>query len=913
MALNLLFSNMTLSMAKAKHLIYLGSFLFLGLVIRSLFLVTPSMDSDQAVTGLMARHILGGEFPFFFYGQDYCGSIEAYLVSTVFFFLGATRFTLALTICLESIFLILFIYYLARLLFDQGTALLAALFSALPSYYLIFHSVLARAAYIEIPIIGVLLFIVACKIIYRDESSGKTFLALGVFCGLGMWTHFLIVFYLPPIFLLVFIKDKWFWGRRSILFFLSGLILGGLPLWVHNIAHPLVTWHYLFDASGGGEPVLTSLQDFFLYRFPEVLGVRYNETNTFCIPYFSFVLYTLYLALFLFLLLSRREHFGNLVKLKTGQSGGLDLLILFLFLFPIIFSFSGFASGHTTRYLQPLFSVLPVLFAVLTKKIKSFSVVLVSIFLILHLFSNVYGTMTSLPLTSKMKITQYRQDRENERKLFKFLIEKNIKRLYSTEYWSSVRMTFDSQEEIIIAQPSGDRYPFYTDLIDRDPEAAFLFNGDNQEFEETLKNIGGTYQKSRVFGFSVYYSFSPPPYRFTELEPTDWKVESNLNSSSTMPIFDRDLNTLWSTLGPQKSGDFLQIDLGKIVPDLGRLTLFSRKAVETPRGLRIEISLDGRHWQIVRGTKGFWGSLIWSGPHPFYRPLEARTDLTFPPQSGRYLRLTQLGQDSTYSWSVSECFLYQAQPKLEPASGDLTKLVSFLKQIDPGRIFTTPWTQSQLPQDWRARQRALVLDPEKEGLVLTLLSPVLVVEKEEASTLVHFFKNQVKQPYQEQEIGGRGVFTFPPPSHRYQPLSSKGWRFQTNYNPGKANLAADGKLTTRWTTERPQLPGAFFQIDLGKVERVARLRLLVGSSRNDFPRGYLLQSSEDGKTWSPLNTLISPVSLHWTGETLLKGGADLDFIFPSTPMRFLKIVQTGKDDVFYWSIHELELYQMESR
>jgi hypothetical protein len=450
-------------------------------------------------------------------------------------------------------------------------------------------------------------------------------------------------------------------------------------------------------------------------------------------------------------------------------------------------------------------------------------------------------------------------------------------------------------------------------LIDRDPNAAFLFNGDNQDFEETLKNIGGTCKKNQVFGFSVYYSFSPPPYRFTELESTDWKVESDLNSSTTMTIFDRDLNTLWSTHGPQKPGDFLQIDLGKIVSDLGRLTLFSRKAEETPRGLRIEISLDGRHWQIMRETKGFWGSLFWSGPHPFYRPQETRIDLTFPPQSGRYLRLTQLGQDPTYSWSVSECFLYQAQPKLGPDFGDLTKLVSFLKQVDPGRIFTTPWTQSQLPLDWRARQRALVLDPEKEGVVQTLLSPVLVVEKENASTLVHFLKNQVKQPYQEQEISGRRVFTFPPPSEGYQPLSSKGWRFQTNYNPGKANLAADGKLATRWTTERPQLPGAFFQIELEKVEQVARLRLLVGNSRNDFPRDYLVYSSEDGKTWRPLKPLISPVWLHWTGETLLKGGADLDFIFSPTPMRFLKIVQTGKDEVFYWSIHELELYQIEGK
>jgi hypothetical protein len=902
-----------MSINKSSLNFLLPSILILGGIIRLLFLYTPNMDSDQAVTGLMARHILGGEFPFFFYAQDYCGSIEAYLVSTVFYFLGATRFTLNLTICIESIFFILFIYYLARIIFDKATALLSALFSALASYYLIFHSVLARAAYIEIPIIGVLLFILAFKIIYRQEEPNRIFFLLGFLCGLGIWTHFLIVFYLPPIFLFWFIKDPWFWKRRLILFLLLGLVLGGLPLWTHNIAHPLVTWHYLLGTAGGDEGTLISLKDFFLHRFPEALGVKNNDTGQFIIPYFSFLLYVLYLGLFLFLLFSRRKGFWGLFKFKINQSTGLELLLFFLFLFPIIFSLSGFASAHTSRYLQPVFSVLPVLFAVCTKKMKSYSVVLASLFLVFHLFSNVYGTMTRLPLISKKEVSRYQQARENDRHLFIFLKDKEVKYLYTLDYWNSLRLTFDSQEEILFSQPVGERYPLYSDLIDRDPGAAFLFSGDNRDFEETLKNIGGTYRKSQIQGYTVYHDFTPPPYQFTELEPIDWTVVSNYHSPVIMNIFDRDLNTFWSTNAPQNPGAFLQIDLGKSVPDLGRITLFSGKAEETPRSLRIEISKDGRQWQCVRETSGFWASLFWSGPHPFYRPREARIDIAFPPQAGRYVRLTQLGKDPTYFWSVSECFLYQAQPKSKPASEDVMELVSLLKHHDAGGIFTTPWTQSQLPLDWRANQRSMTLDPEKEGLVQTLLNPIFVVEKENASTLVHFFENSVKRPYEEQEISGRLVFSFPPSSIRYQPVSSKGWRFQTNYNTGKAYLAAYGKLATRWTMDRAQVPGAFFQIDLGKVEQVARIRLLVGNSRNDFPRGYVIQSSMDSKTWSPLNSLISPVSLHWTGETLLKGGVDLDIILPPTPMRFLKIVQTGKDEVFYWSIHEIELYQREGK
>ncbi len=894
---------------KIKPGYFLFFILILGAVIRLLFLSTPQMDSDQAVTGLMARHILGGEFPFFFYAQDYCGSIEAYLVSTIFYFFAASRFTLDLTICLESLFFILFIYYLARFIFDKETALLSSLYTALASNYLIFHSVLARAAYIETPIIGVLLFIFSQKILYRDETQGRNFLFLGFLCGLGIWTHFLVVFYLTPIFLLFFIKDKWFWGRWTTLFFLLGLMLGGLPLWVHNINHPLVTWHYLFDTSGGDESFLTSLKDFSLYRFPEILGLKNNDTEKYYIPYFSFLLYIIYLISFLFLLLSRRKNFLSLIKLKIGQSSGLDLLLLFLFLFPVIFSLSGFASNHTSRYLQPLFSVLPILLAVFARRLYSFSTVSAFLLVLLTLFSNIYGTVTTVPLINKIQVNQFREARKNEQELFKFLKERNIRRVYCPDYWVSVRLTFDSREEIIFAQPGDDRYPAYTDWIDRDPKAAFLFARDNKNFENTLINIGGTYQKSQVFGYSIYHNFSPPPFLFIELEPTKWKAVTNSNLEGTINIFDRDLNTRWSSNKPQEPGLFLQIDLGQIVPDLGRITLLSGKQEDTPRGLQVEISQDGRKWQTVREVHGIWEDLFWSGPHPFYRPGIGRVDITFSPQPGRFLRLTQLGSDPTYYWSVAECFIYQAKHKAEPASDDVKPLISYLKRFNPVNIFTSPWIQSQLPLDWRAKQRTLALQDGKGDLVQILSNPAFVVEKEKASSLIHFLKKILKRPFQENEIEGYWISSIPSTTEHYQLISSKPWRFQTNVNPLKAQLAADGKMSTRWTTGRPQVPGDYFQIDFGKMEKVGRIRLLTGNSVNDFPRNLSIRYSTDGQVWTLLDPIMSPVLLHWTGETLLKNSQDMDFIFSPTPMRYLQIVNKGRDDIYYWSIHEVELYQ----
>lgn len=898
---------------KNKHVIYLGLILLLGIAVRSLFLFAPIMDSDQAVTGLMARHILGGEFPFFFYGQDYCGSIEAYLVSTLFLFFGATRFTLDLTICLESLFFIIFIYYLARFIYDKKTALLSALFSALASYYLILHSVLARAAYIEIPIIGVLFLILALKIIYRQERNNLNIFVLGFLCGLGMWTHFLIVFYLPPVFLFWFIKDRWFWKRPGILFFLLGLILGGLPLWSHNITHPLITWHYLFDNAGGNESALSSLKDFFFYRFPEALGIMNNGTGKFFIPYFSFFMYPVYLGLFLYFLLFRRKGFLNLCKLRIEQSNGLDLLILFLFLFPVIFSLSGFASAHTSRYLQPLFAVLPILFAVFTLKLKSFSLVLASLFLVCHLFSNVYGTMIFLPLVSKDQIRQYRQARVNDQDLFKFLREKNIKFVYAPEYWHSVQLTFDAQETIIFGQPLGDRYPHYSELIDRDYRPAFLFSGPITEFEETLNTIGGHYRKSRIAGYNIYYDFSPPLFRFIELETNNWKTVSNINPTTVTTIFDRDLATRWFSSEPQRPGDFIQIDFGKILSGLGRITLFSGKPENIPRGLRLEISLDGLEWQIVSEIHGLWRFLHWSGPHPFYRPQMGRIDMTFAPCTGRFMRLTQIGKGSAYTWSVAECFIYQVKPKSGQTPDELPALLTFLKENPSTDVYTTPWIEAHLPGNRSFKQKTSDTPAEGEGLIPRLSDSLFVVELENAPALANYLEKNFSLPYREEKVGSYGLFIFPPSNTRYLPLSEKTWRFQTNVNPSKASLAADGDMSTRWTTDKPQVPGDFFQLDLGKEEPIARIRLLIGNSKNDFPREYLIRYSIDGQIWKVLNGPINPLPLFWTGETLLRGGGDLDLTFPPTPMRFLKIVQTGKNDVYYWSIHEIELYRKEGK
>jgi len=116
-------------------------------------------------------------------------------------------------------------------------------------------------------------------------------------------------------------------------------------------------------------------------------------------------------------------------------------------------------------------------------------------------------------------------------------------------------------------------------------------------------------------------------------------------------------------------------------------------------------------------------------------------------------------------------------------------------------------------------------------------------------------------------------------------------------NSGAANKAIDGSTDSRYTTEKFMEPGMWFQIELEKETSVTGVILDTKESGNDYPRGYELTVSSDGKEWS---------------APLAKGqakGSVTDIEFKAVPAKFIRITQTGRADGNFWSIHELEVLQ----
>lgn len=128
-----------------------------------------------------------------------------------------------------------------------------------------------------------------------------------------------------------------------------------------------------------------------------------------------------------------------------------------------------------------------------------------------------------------------------------------------------------------------------------------------------------------------------------------------------------------------------------------------------------------------------------------------------------------------------------------------------------------------------------------------------------------------------------------------QPLTNRAkWKLRANHNSATAGRAIETNVTAQYDTKVAQSPGVWFQIQLPAVETIAGLEFNSGSSPDDFPRGYQVQLSGNGRQWS------APVA---TGRGT---GTQTEIIFPTERARYIRITLTAAAPHF-WTIHDLQI------
>jgi 4-amino-4-deoxy-L-arabinose transferase-like glycosyltransferase len=167
-----------------------------ALILR-LYLLFTSMNpinSDEALIGLMARHILKGEHPLLFYGQNYYGPLESYFTAPLFAVFGSNRIILKIVPLVSSLLFIYAIYWLGTTLYSESIGLYSAVYAALPPAMLTVRQLQADAAYPLVLLVGTF-----SLLIFNRLQSRFSWIRLGVLIclfGLGFWLHPIMGYYL---------------------------------------------------------------------------------------------------------------------------------------------------------------------------------------------------------------------------------------------------------------------------------------------------------------------------------------------------------------------------------------------------------------------------------------------------------------------------------------------------------------------------------------------------------------------------------------------------------------------------------------------------------------------------------------------------------------------------------------------
>lgn len=124
----------------------------------------------------------------------------------------------------------------------------------------------------------------------------------------------------------------------------------------------------------------------------------------------------------------------------------------------------------------------------------------------------------------------------------------------------------------------------------------------------------------------------------------------------------------------------------------------------------------------------------------------------------------------------------------------------------------------------------------------------------------------------------------------------KSWKLTASHGGNKIAASIDGSQQSRWDTGAQQRPGMWFAIELLEPVKVTSLTLNTRGSDDDYPRGYVVQVSDNGKDWS------DPVAKGRGDDAV----TEIELDAPQ-PIRHIRITQTGISTSKYWSIHELSI------
>lgn len=520
-------------------------------VITRVFIVASnsvSFHSDEAVVSLMARHILQGARPTFFYGQAYMGSLDAWLNALGFAVFGES---------VGSIRIIQSALYLGtvasgmalawRLTTRRSALITTGLMLAIPSVLLTTYTTATLGGYGETLLLGNILMLLGLTVVDVKRRAGINWFALGLVAGIGWWTNALIAVYALPVAIMIVVSwvkrangavgaTQWIAHIRQttahVLIAVGGFVIGAAPWWIFALQNEFAPLAFL---TGGGENSGFAGTDIFTLPFdqrvigyvliglPTLIGLRFPWSPAYFIPVIGVPLFVGVI-------------FGVVQGVRRARWDGRWLFGSFLVTFSVVFLASRFSFDPTGRYFLPLAVPIAVLFgaliSTLTEHRRWIGIVVISL-LVGYQAAGLITTATTQPgFTTQFNLDTHIANTDDAA-LIAFLDDHALYNGY-TQYWIAFRLAFLSGERMQYSAtlpylpslkytPLDERYPPYRAAADGTDRIALIIAETTPNLAPIRAGLEGmlaaraiTYTVSQIGVYRVYYDFTPtsprPPF-----------------------------------------------------------------------------------------------------------------------------------------------------------------------------------------------------------------------------------------------------------------------------------------------------------------------------------------------------------------------------------------------------------------
>ncbi len=505
----------------SRAVLALVAVLLAALALRLYLLAGPQteLEGDEAIVGLMARHILQGERPVFYYMQPYMGSLEAYMAAGMFALLGSSTFALKLVPLIAALLFTALIFATGYRLGGLASAVLSGLLVAIPPAFLALWSLKARGGYIEIMVFGQLMILLTMRIAKRGTVLLWEAGLLGLLAGLALWTNPLIGVYMLPIaiYLLLALRKKvvgvWLVPAAA------GVFVGAYPLLEYNLTHRLATADAMLGGGWSLREAPHYLGEFFRVSLPILAGFAQASSSQqlfwprFASSWAGHSQVAVGLAIFsLAVLAAGGRALLDLLRGRSQGNSGKSLLVLLLVVVPTVFVVSKFRDLVTEpRYLLPLYSGIPLIAAAIleTRRVRAWlPPLLAAVILIGNLLS-----IATLDPALNLPDTAIGSRAANRAELIDFLLSRGLNRVY-TDYWIAYPLAFESGERVVPSVISGgfNRYIPYAYEVSVAPNPAFVFiDGSPEEkaFVDRMQERGVVAKSEKVSIYRVFWAATP--------------------------------------------------------------------------------------------------------------------------------------------------------------------------------------------------------------------------------------------------------------------------------------------------------------------------------------------------------------------------------------------------------------------